>query len=303
GDFVFEFLRCNRPTAASIRSPIPAPSPAASAQPATAVPACRTNPSPANAAPADAAPHAPGSSAASDAAPASPATAPAAAAPASPGPPSTTPATSRSAANAPASPNPPGRSSASPRQSPSPAADAPAPTARLPVPPLRETPARSRTPPPPPARPAHETAENTAAVPASRWSPVPPVQSCLLLPAPSCNRISGEDLRQRGSSRASFRACASSTYSTLGGTSFWSSLHLSGVNRFAFRESVCGVEGPLARLHHHRPQREFLPRNARLLDLNVPRSANDCDDLPKPEARKPKPAPTPARPSPVPPAS
>src|ERR1019366_970696 len=93
--------------------------------------------------------------------------------------------------------NPPGRSSASPRQSPSPAADAPAPTARLPVPPLRETPARSRTPPPPPARPAHETAENTAAVPASRWSPVPPVQSCLLLPAPSCNRISGEDLRQR----------------------------------------------------------------------------------------------------------
>ena len=78
-----------------------------------------------------------------------------------------------------------------------------------------------------PARPAHETAENTAAVPASRWSPVPPVQSCLLLPAPSCNRISGEDLRQRGSSRASFRACASSTYSTLGGTPFWSSLHLS----------------------------------------------------------------------------
>src|ERR1019366_6231374 len=271
GDFVFEFLRCNRPAAASTRSPIPAPPPAASIQPATAVPACRTNPSPANAAPADAAPHAPGSSAASDAAP--------------------------------ASPNLPGRSSASPRQSPSPAADAPAPTARLPVPPLRETPARSRTPPPPPARPAHETAENTAAVPASRWSPVPPVQSCLLLPAPSCNRISGEDLRQRGSSRASFRACASSTYSTLGGTPFWSSLHLSGVNRFAFRESVCGVEGPLARLHHHRPQREFLPRNARLLDLNVPRSANDCDDLPKPEARKPKPAPTPARPSPVPPAS
>src|ERR1039458_9138101 len=44
---------------------------------------------------------------------------------------------------------------------------------------------------------SHTTAENTAAVPASRWSPVPPVQSCLLLPAPSCNRISGEDLRQR----------------------------------------------------------------------------------------------------------
>src|SRR6476660_7066928 len=36
----------------------------------------------------------------------------------------------------------------------------------------------------------------------------------------SCNKISGEDLRQRGSSRASFRACASSTYSILGGTLF-----------------------------------------------------------------------------------
>ncbi len=55
----------------------------------------------------------------------------------------------------------------------------------------------------------------------------PPAQFCLLLPSPSCNKISGEDLRQRGSSRASFRACASSTYSTLGGTPFSFSLHLS----------------------------------------------------------------------------
>src|ERR1700692_150209 len=58
-------------------------------------------------------------------------------------------------------------------------------------------------------------------------SSAPAVKSCLLPPAPSCNKISGEDLRLRGSSRASFRACASSTYSTLGGTPFWFSLHLS----------------------------------------------------------------------------
>src|ERR1019366_8973091 len=77
----------------------------------------------------------------------------------------------------------------------------------------------------------------------SRWSPVPPVQSCLLLPAPSCNRISGEDLRQRGSSRASFRACASSTYSTLGGTPFWSSLHLSEGNA-SRSESVSQSKDP-----------------------------------------------------------
>src|SRR2546430_2705932 len=122
----------------------------------------------------------------------------------------------------------PVRSSVWPRQSPSPAADAPAPTASPPALPPRETPARSRTPPPPPPLPAPETAENTAAKPASRSSPAPPVKSSLLLPAPSCNKISGEDLLQRGSSRASFRACASSTYSTLGVTPFLFSLHLSG---------------------------------------------------------------------------
>src|SRR5271169_720711 len=215
GGFVFEFLCGNRPVAAGTRSPTPAPAPATSLPPATAVPVCRINPSPA-----DAAPHAPGSSAASDAAPASPATAPAAAAPASPGPPSTTPATNRNAANAPASPNPPDRSSTSPTRSLSPVADAPAPIAPPPAPPLRETPARSRTPPPPPALASPETAENTCPAPPSRWSPAPPAKSCLLLPAPSCNKISGEDLLQRGSSRASFRACASSTYSTLGGTLF-----------------------------------------------------------------------------------
>ena len=58
-------------------------------------------------------------------------------------------------------------------------------------------------------------------------SPAPPARSCLLHPAPSCNKISDEDLLLRGSSRASFRACASSTYSTLGGTPFPLSLHLS----------------------------------------------------------------------------
>src|SRR5271156_4425090 len=73
----------------------------------------------------------------------------------------------------------------------------------------------------PPALPARETADNIAAAPASRSSPAPPVKSSLLLPKPSCNKISGEDLRLRGSSRASFRACASSTYSTLGGTPFF----------------------------------------------------------------------------------
>src|SRR5258708_18106 len=132
--------------------------------------------------------------------------------------PSTTPAISRSAAGAPGSPNPPGRSSTSPTQSPSPAADAPAPAASPPAPPPRETPARSPPLLPPPAPLFHETAENTCAVPASRSSLAHSGRFCLLLPAPSCNRISGEDLRQRGSSRASFRACASSTYSTLGGT-------------------------------------------------------------------------------------
>src|SRR5206468_8593232 len=110
------------------------------------------------------------------------------------------------------------------------AADGPTPAALPLVPPLREMPARSRKPPPPPPPPARETAENTVARPASHCSPAPPVGSCLLLPPPSCNRISGEDLRQRGSSRASFRACASSTYSTLGGTPFLFSLHLSGVS-------------------------------------------------------------------------
>src|SRR5881398_1679931 len=59
----------------------------------------------------------------------------------------------------------------------------------------------------------------------------PPIAiTSLLFLTPSCNRISGEDLRQRGSSCASFRACASSTYSTLGGTLFWFSLHLSEVS-------------------------------------------------------------------------
>ena len=125
------------------------------------------------------------------------------------------------------SPNLPGRSSAWHWQSPLPAADVPTPAALPLVPPLREMPARSRKPPPPPPPPARETAENTVARPASHCSPAPPVGSCLLLPPPSCNRISGEDLRQRGSSRASFRACASSTYSTLGGTPFLFSLHLS----------------------------------------------------------------------------
>src|SRR3984957_6321563 len=93
-----------------------------------------------------------------------------------------------------------------------------APAASPPVPPPRDAPAKSHRPPPPP--PARETARNTCAMPASRRSPGPPVRFSLLLPAPSCNKISGEDLRQRGSSRASFRTCASSTYSTLGGTPF-----------------------------------------------------------------------------------
>ncbi len=57
--------------------------------------------------------------------------------------------------------------------------------------------ARTRTPPPPPAPVTRETDENTYAAPASRCSPAPPVRSCPLLPPPSCNRISGEDLRQR----------------------------------------------------------------------------------------------------------
>src|SRR5208282_4736709 len=83
------------------------------------------------------------------------------------------------------------------------------------------------TPPPPLGLPGRETAGNICARPPAHWSPVPPAASCLLLPTPSCNKISGEDLRQRGSSRASFRACASSTYSTLGGTPFFVSLHLS----------------------------------------------------------------------------
>src|SRR5208282_57718 len=102
----------------------------------------------------------------------------------------------------------------------SPVADAPAPIASPPAPPPRETPARTRTPPPPPAPLGRGTAKNICAAPAFRCSPAPPVRFCLLLPAPSCNRISGEDLRQRGSSRASFRACASRTYSSLGGTPF-----------------------------------------------------------------------------------
>src|SRR5208282_4470897 len=167
------------------------------------------------------------SSTASAAAPASSANAPAAAAPASPGPPSTPRATNRNATDAPAFESPPDRSSTSPKRSPSPAADAPAPTVSPPARPPRETPARSRTPPPPLGLPGRETAGNICARPPAHWSPVPLAASCLLLPTPSCNKISGEDLRQRGSSRASFRACASSTYSTLGGTPFFVSLHLS----------------------------------------------------------------------------
>ncbi len=81
-----------------------------------------------------------------------------------------------------------------------------------------------------PAPLGREIAENTCAAPASRCSPFPPAKSSLLLLTPSCNKISGEDLRQRGSSRASFRACPSSTYPTLGGTPFLFSLHLSGVS-------------------------------------------------------------------------
>src|SRR6478752_10004790 len=105
-------------------------------------------------------------------------------------------------------------------------------------------PARSRMPPLPPVLPSPETAENTAAAPASRWSLPPPAESCLLLPTPSCNKISGEDLRQRGSSRASFRACASSTYSTLGGTLFLVFITSERSSGFASRSSYA-VEGPL----------------------------------------------------------
>src|SRR6266480_4238363 len=104
---------------------------------------------------------------------------------------------------------------------------------------LAERPARSRTPPPPPAPPFPGIAENTCAAPVSRSSPDPPAQSCLLLPSRLCNKISGEDLRQRGSSRASFRACASSTYSTLGGTPFLFSLHLSAAKDLCTLHAPC----------------------------------------------------------------
>src|SRR5580704_21082 len=194
------------------------PGPAASPASATAVPPGRTHRSPARALPADAAPRVPDSSIGSSAVPAWPAAAPVAAAPALLGPPSTTRAADRSATDAPASPSPPGRSSAWPKLWLSLAADAPAPTASPLVPPPRETLARSRRLPPPPAPPVPETAESSGATPPPHCSPLPPAPFSLLLPRPSCNKIFDEDLRQRGSSGASFRACASSTYPTLGGT-------------------------------------------------------------------------------------
>src|SRR5207247_10234040 len=128
---------------------------------------------------------------------------------------------------APPSPHLPVHHSTWPEQSPLLPADAPAPGSSLPVPPLRETPARNRRPRPLPPPLGRETAESSASVLTARCLRPPIAITSLLFLTPSCNRISGEDLRQRGSSCASFRACASSTYSTLGGTLFWFSLHLS----------------------------------------------------------------------------
>src|SRR5678810_1195631 len=84
----------------------------------------------------------------------------------------------------------------------------------------------------------------------------PPAESCLLLPTPSCNKISGEDLRQRGSARASFRACASSTYSTLGGTPFLVFITSERRSCFASRSSYA-VEGPPSL--NMQPGRQVLP--------------------------------------------
>src|SRR5207247_3538217 len=127
--------------------------------------------------------------------------------------------------------NLPGRSSTWPKQSPLLAADAPAPGASLPVPPLRETPARNRRPRPLPPPLGRETAESSASVLTARCLRPPIAITSLLFLTPSCNRISGEDLRQRGSSCASFRACASSTDSPLGRPLFFFSLPLTHLHR------------------------------------------------------------------------
>ena len=87
-----------------------------------------------------------------------------------------------------------------------------------------ETPARNRTIPPQLAL-AYETAENRPSALPLRSVLLAHSTAFLLSPKPSCSKISGEDLLLRGSFRASFRVCASSTTVPLEARLF--SLHLS----------------------------------------------------------------------------
>src|SRR5215472_5592067 len=189
----------------------------------TSVPFCRTDHWLPASARSGARWHAPGFSAGSSAAPGWPAAVPVAAVRVCFHPPSRLPAAGRSAVNAPASPNQSDHSSVWPPRSPSPAVRAPA---SLPLhhPPRLETPARNHTTLPPPA-PVDGTGENTLAAPQPHSALLAHSTVFLLSPKPSCSKISGEDLLLRGSFRASFRVCASSTNVPLEARLF--SLHLS----------------------------------------------------------------------------
>src|SRR5580698_9157885 len=86
----------------------------------------------------------------------------------------------------------------------------------------------------------------------ARSLPAPPLNSVPLNPKPSCNKMLGEGPLLRGSSRASFRVCASSTIVPLEARLF--SYHLSeaclpqaGISLRLFRATNCTAGGAVTR--------------------------------------------------------